>query len=110
MRLRVDELAARAEALQVQKKNLEIQLRLADAQRRQSQIMIHGISDAVIITDAFDELMQANPPAADLFKFDSDSSVRKPIAQLLTGSGSRLAADISPGSPAESQPDEPAGG
>jgi two-component system phosphate regulon sensor histidine kinase PhoR len=95
MRERVDELFARAEALQVQKKNLEIQLRLADAQRRQSQIMIHGISDAVIITDAFDELLQANPAAADLFKFDPAAGVRKPISQLLSETGAKLAADIS---------------
>src|ERR1035437_2252522 len=38
VRERIEELAGRADLLQVQKKNLEIQLRLADAQRRQSQI------------------------------------------------------------------------
>src|ERR1035437_7092671 len=70
-------------------------LRLADAQRRQAQIMIHGISDAVIITDAFDELLQANPAAAGLFKFDAAAGIRKPVAQLLSGPGARLAADIS---------------
>ena len=71
LRQRLEELSNRAESLALQKKNLEIQLRLADAQRRQSQIMIHGIYDAVIISDAFDELIQANPAAADLFKFDA---------------------------------------
>jgi len=99
LRDRIAELTAKAENLQVQKKNLEIQLRLADAQRRQSQIMIHGISDAVIITDAFDELLQSNQSAASLFGFDEHDAVRKPISQLLAGgsdkSGSRLAADIS---------------
>ena len=49
--------------LALQKKNLEIQLRLADAQRRQAEAMIHGISDAVIVTDSFDELLLANPRA-----------------------------------------------
>jgi two-component system phosphate regulon sensor histidine kinase PhoR len=95
LRERIEELTTRAESLHVQKKSLEIQLRLADAQRRQSQIMIHGISDAVIITDAFDELLQANPAASALFRFDANASVRKPIAQLLTGPAARLAADIS---------------
>jgi len=95
LRERIEELSTRAESLQVQKKSLEIQLRLADAQRRQSQIMIHGISDAVIITDAFDELLQANPAAASLFKFDAAAGIRKPVAQLLSGPGARLAADIS---------------
>ncbi|MGN6370900.1 MAG: sensor histidine kinase [Phycisphaerae bacterium] len=94
LREKIAELSAKAETLQVQKKNLEIQLRLADAQRRQSQIMIHGISDAVLITDAFDELLQANEAAGALFGFDVNAAVRKPIAQLL-GEKTRLAADIS---------------
>jgi two-component system, OmpR family, phosphate regulon sensor histidine kinase PhoR len=95
LREKIEALSTRADSLQVQKKNLEIQLRLADAQRRQSQIMIHGISDAVIITDAFDELLQANPAAAALFKFDAAAGARKPIAGLLASAGNRLAADIS---------------
>ena len=93
LREKISELSTKAETLQVQKKNLEIQLRLADAQRRQSQIMIHGISDAVLITDAFDELLQANEAAGALFGFDVNDAVRKPIAQLL-GEKMRLAADI----------------
>ncbi len=96
LRERITELAAQAETLQVQKKNLEIQLRLADAQRRQSQIMVHGISDAVLITDAFDELLQANEPAGAMFGFDITTATRKPIASLLgEKAGARLAADIS---------------
>src|SRR5690349_8057083 len=35
LRERIEELSSRADSLNVQKKNLEIQLRLADAQRRQ---------------------------------------------------------------------------
>jgi two-component system phosphate regulon sensor histidine kinase PhoR len=95
LRERVEELAAKADALQLQKKNLEIQLRLADAQRRQSETMIHGISDAVIVTDAFDELLLANPAAAAVFGFDPAAAARKPVARLLGGkAGARLAADI----------------
>src|SRR5271170_8214143 len=91
LRERIAELSSQAETLQVQKKNLEIQLRVADAQRRQSQIMIHGISDAVLITDAFDELLQANEAAGELFNFDVNAVVRKPVAQLLGDkAGARL--------------------
>ncbi|HVT80078.1 MAG TPA: hypothetical protein VHM90_05425, partial [Phycisphaerae bacterium] len=67
LREKLDELRTRAESLAMQKKNLEIQLRLADAQRRQAETMIHGISDAVIVTDNFDEMLLANPAAADVF-------------------------------------------
>jgi signal transduction histidine kinase len=95
LRERLDELTARAESLQVQKKNLEIQLRLADAQRRQSETMIHGISDAVIVTDTFDEVMVANPAAAAVFGFDVAKIARTPVASVLGDkAGARLAADI----------------
>ncbi len=90
LRERITELATKAETLQVQKKNLEIQLRLADAQRRQSQIMIHGISDAVLITDEFDELLQANEAAGQLFSFNIVEAVRKPISQLLDASAAHV--------------------
>jgi len=95
LRQRIDTLQSRADQLQVQKKNLEIQLRLADAQRRQSQIMINGISDAVIVTDTFDELILANPPAADVFKFDPATAAKRSIASLLDTMGAKLVADIS---------------
>lgn len=97
LREKLDELRARAESLAMQKKNLEIQLRLADAQRRQAETMIHGISDAVIVTDNFDELLLANPAAADVFKFHIDQGARRPIAQLVAAGGEKaalLAADI----------------
>jgi signal transduction histidine kinase len=95
LRERLDELTARAESLQVQKKNLEIQLRLADAQRRQSETMIHGISDAVIVTDTFDEVMIANPAAAAVFGFDLSRIARTPVTSVLGDkAGARLAADI----------------
>jgi two-component system phosphate regulon sensor histidine kinase PhoR len=94
LRERIDELTTRADSLQVQKKNLEIQLRLADAQRRQSETMIHGISDAVIVTDAFDEVMLANPAAAAIFGFDVAKVARTPVTQLMGEKAARLAADI----------------
>jgi two-component system phosphate regulon sensor histidine kinase PhoR len=94
LRERIDELWTKANSLQVQKKNLEIQLRLADAQRRQAETMIHGISDAVIVTDAFDELLMANPAAASVFGFELAAATRKSAAQLLGAKGAKLLADI----------------
>lgn len=83
LRRHIDELRARIAELQVQKKTLEIQLRLADAEQRQTQTMINGISDAVMVTNEFDELILANPAAADLFGFDLSVALRKPATELL---------------------------
>lgn len=86
LREHIDAQKKKIDNLLMQKKNLEIQLKIADAQRKQTQVMIHGISDAVIITDAFDETLIANPAAGDLFAFDANKAARQPVAKLLTGS------------------------
>jgi len=94
LREKLDELRSRADTLALQKKNLEIQLRLADAQRRQAEAMIHGISDAVIVTDAYDDLLLANPAAAAVFGFALENAGRRSIAQLLGDKAAKLVADI----------------
>jgi two-component system phosphate regulon sensor histidine kinase PhoR len=92
VRQQLHELRSRVRQAQVSSKNLEIQLRLADAERRQSQTMINGISDAVLVTNSFDELILANPAAADLFSFELKPDGRRPIAGLL--GNCRLVTDI----------------
>jgi two-component system, OmpR family, phosphate regulon sensor histidine kinase PhoR len=79
----MDKKQQRIDELQMQRKNLEIKLRIADAERRQSYTMIHGISDAVLVTNEFDELVTANPAAEELFGFLTKDSVRKPLMDLV---------------------------
>jgi two-component system phosphate regulon sensor histidine kinase PhoR len=88
----VHDLNEQVKQLQVQRKSLEIQFRLADAERRQTLTMIHGIADAVLVTNEFDELLLANPPAEQLFNFSSKEALRKPIDELLKHD--KLIADI----------------
>lgn len=88
----VSELRTQVEQLHVQRKSLEIQLRLADAERRQSEALISGIADAVLVTNGFDELMLANPAASDMFNFKLEEAPRTPIAEIL--GDSRLVHDI----------------
>lgn len=92
LRGHMEQLRGKVEQLQLQKKNLEIQLGLAEAQRRQIHAMIHGISDAVLISDKFDELLMANPAAGEMFRFQVEASIRKPLLGLI-GEG-ELAAEI----------------
>ena len=83
VRQHIHELRTRTTDLQVQKKTLEIQLRLADAEQRQTQTMINGISDAVLVTNDFDELIMANPAAAALFGLELPAALRKPATELI---------------------------
>ena len=83
LRSHVDQLRTRVDQLLMQRKNLEIQLRLGEAERHQINAMICGITDAVLITDKFDELLMTNPPAAELFSFAIADAARKPLAALV---------------------------
>ena len=83
----VDDLAAYAERTiadaTLRAKELEIQLRVLDAERQHARSIIYSISDAVIVTDPFDELVLANESAARALNFDLAASHRQPVAQVL---------------------------
>ncbi len=64
-------------------KELEIQARVAEAERRQREAVIFSISQAVLVTDKYDELILANQSAEKLYQFDLDSSYRKSIDQVI---------------------------
>jgi two-component system phosphate regulon sensor histidine kinase PhoR len=65
-------------------KELEIQLKVATAQRHHAQAILYSISDAVLVTDPFDELVLANESAARTFDFDLASVSRTPIEKVVT--------------------------
>jgi two-component system phosphate regulon sensor histidine kinase PhoR len=67
-------------------KELEIQLRVATAERHHAQAIIYSISDAVLVTDRFDELVLANEAAARLFDFELAEARRKPVEQVVPDS------------------------
>ena len=64
-------------------KELEIQLKVATSERQHAQAIIYSISDAVLVTDTFDELVLANESAARTFQFDLDRARRARIDQVL---------------------------
>lgn len=67
----------------LQVKELEIQLKVATAERQHAEAIIYSISDAVLVTDPFDELVLANESAARTFDFDLDKYSRNPVAGVL---------------------------
>jgi two-component system phosphate regulon sensor histidine kinase PhoR len=64
-------------------KELEIQLKVATSERQHAQAIIYSISDAVLVTDNFDELVLANESAARTFQFDLERSRRARIEEIL---------------------------
>jgi len=65
-------------------RDLEIQLRIAQAQHHHLQTILNSMSDAVIVTDAFNEIALANQAAANVLGFDLESALHRPIDQVLT--------------------------
>lgn len=79
----VGALRARVDKLVTQRRELEVQVRIAEAERRHAEAILSSISDAVIVTDAFDEVVLANESAARMFGFEPTAIARSPVDQLL---------------------------
>ena len=74
----------RMERLRSENRQLELQCRLAAAEKKQTEAIIFSISDAVIVTNRFDELILANEAAEKLLGFDLSGSLRKNIDRVLS--------------------------
>jgi two-component system phosphate regulon sensor histidine kinase PhoR len=70
----------------MQVKGYEIQVKVATAERQHAEAIIKSISDAVLVTSPFDELVLANDSAAKTFNFDLEKSNRTPVDTLLNDS------------------------
>jgi two-component system phosphate regulon sensor histidine kinase PhoR len=75
--------SARAEEAELRAREAEIRLRIATAERQHAEAIIYSISDAVLVTDTFDELVLANESAARTFEFDLDAAQRQRVDQVL---------------------------
>ncbi len=64
-------------------RDLQIQIRLLERQKRNTEAIIYSIRDAVIVIDEFDRLLMANEAAGKVFAFDFKSSQHKPIGELI---------------------------
>jgi two-component system, OmpR family, phosphate regulon sensor histidine kinase PhoR len=64
-------------------KELTVQLRVATDQRQHAEAILHSISDAVLVTDPFDEIVLANESAARMFAFELSDAKRRPIGDVV---------------------------
>lgn len=76
IRARMNELARKV-------RELEIQLKVVQLERDHAESILHSISDAVLVTDPWDELVLANESAARALGFDIPEEGRPPIDQIL---------------------------
>jgi two-component system phosphate regulon sensor histidine kinase PhoR len=64
-------------------KERQIQIKVLEAERRHIESVIHAISDGVIVTGAFGDLLLANEAAERIFGFHFETAVRKPIEEVI---------------------------
>jgi two-component system phosphate regulon sensor histidine kinase PhoR len=64
-------------------RELELHLKVATAERQHAEAIIYSISDAVLVTDTFDEIVLANESAARTFDFDLERAQRRGVDQIL---------------------------
>ncbi|NLF29947.1 MAG: PAS domain-containing protein [Planctomycetes bacterium] len=69
--------------LRAQNREVQIQARVTDAEKQHTEAIIHSISDAVIVSNRFDEMTLANEAAASLFGFSLAGALRKKISHVL---------------------------
>ncbi len=79
----VDQVRARMDELRLQKKELDIQMRVAETERKNTEAIIFSISDAVLVIDSFGELILANTAAEALFDFEARRWRHRPIERIL---------------------------
>ncbi|MCE9590965.1 MAG: cell wall metabolism sensor histidine kinase WalK [Planctomycetes bacterium] len=79
----VGSLRKRVEQLVTQRRELEVEARLAEAERRHAEAILNSINDAVVVTDAFNEVALANDAAARVLSFDLRHSLRKPVDRVM---------------------------
>jgi len=70
--------------LRSENRELQIQARIAAAEKHHTEAIIFSISDAVIVTNRFDELLLANDAAEKLLGFQLASAVRKNIDRIVS--------------------------
>lgn len=73
----------RVEHLRLQKKELDIQMRVAETERQNTEAIIFSISDAVLVIDSFGELVLANTAAEQLFSFRFSEWRHRPIDRVV---------------------------
>ncbi|MCK4873661.1 MAG: PAS domain-containing protein [Phycisphaerales bacterium] len=73
----------KAEQADSQAREVEIRSRISEADRKHTEAILHSLRDAVLVTDAFNEVVMANEAAGDLLDFDPKEVVHQPIDRVL---------------------------
>ncbi|MDD5459314.1 MAG: ATP-binding protein, partial [Phycisphaerae bacterium] len=69
---------------QIEIEELRLANQLSQRQKKSIEAIIHSISDAVVVTDEYDNIVLANQKAAELFDFEYETSAGKSIDEIFS--------------------------
>jgi len=75
--------ADRCSSLSASLRTAELRLSVCEAERQHAEATLHSLHDAVLVTDAFNEVSLANEPAAKLLGFELSESTHRPIDEII---------------------------
>jgi two-component system phosphate regulon sensor histidine kinase PhoR len=75
---------AQIEKLRAERRELQIESRVSAAEKHHAEAIIFSISDAVLVTNRYDELLLANEAAEKLLEFNLENGLRKNIDSVLS--------------------------
>jgi two-component system phosphate regulon sensor histidine kinase PhoR len=64
-------------------KERQIQMKVLEAEKRHVEAVIHAISDGVVVTDAFGDVVLANAAAEAIFGFQFNPAARRPVDEVI---------------------------
>ncbi len=79
----IERFAQREQAQRNKLREVEILQRVAEAEQRQIQAVLHSLWDVVLVTDGFNELVVANEAAGRIFGFDPVAALHQPIDEVI---------------------------
>jgi two-component system phosphate regulon sensor histidine kinase PhoR len=71
------------EQVNARRRELEIQARLAESERQHMEAIVASVADAVLVTDAFNEVAMANEPAAAALRICNDDYRHQSLEQVI---------------------------
>lgn len=64
-------------------RKLQLDLTLAETNRRRTLAVVRAISEPVLVTDPFDQIVLANPAFEELLNFSEKDALRKPVEEVI---------------------------
>jgi two-component system, OmpR family, phosphate regulon sensor histidine kinase PhoR len=83
VREHLDGCTAHVAQYEKQIRDLRLQIQLSQKREKNTEAIIYGIRDAVIVIDEYDKLLMANEAAGRLFGFDFRNAQHQPLSELI---------------------------